>query len=83
MTCPTVEITGRKVFLVSGYCTLLKTRSLKNHAGNDDLTNLHALCFKCNASIKIEALQKLRRSAKKNPDAVAFGYVMGRWVPAA
>ena len=34
-------------------------------------------------AIKIEAPQKLRQSANENPDAVAFGYTAGRWVPAA
>jgi hypothetical protein len=34
-------------------------------------------------SIKIQAMRKLRQSASKNPDAVAFGYTAGRWMPAA
>lgn len=80
MTCPTVEIMGRKVFLITGYRT---AHSSMDPAGNDDLTAEHLLCGKCHASVEIEAWQKLRRSAKKNPDAVAFGYVRGRWVPAA
>ena len=81
MTCPTVEVTGREVFLVSGYRKRFETRSLKDQAANDDQTD--AQCCKCNASIEIESLQNLQRSAKQNPDAVAFGYVMGGWVPAA
>jgi hypothetical protein len=31
----------------------------------------------------IEAVQDLRRTALKHPDAVAFGFVAGRWMPAA
>ncbi len=34
-------------------------------------------------SIKIEAIRKLRQSAFENPDAVAFGYTEGRWIPSA
>jgi len=60
---PTIEVTGKKIFLLSGYSALLKT-------GSHD-------------AIKIEALDDLRRSANKNPDAVAFGFTAGRWVPAA
>jgi hypothetical protein len=32
---------------------------------------------------EIEAPDKLRDAARRNPDAVAFGYVSGRWVAAA
>jgi hypothetical protein len=32
---------------------------------------------------KIEAVDDLRRSASRHPDAVAFGFVAGRWMPAA
>ena len=65
---PTVEVIGKKVFLLSGYSTLLKTGSQKRLAPD---------------AIKIEALDDLRRSANKNPDAVAFGFTAGRWIPAA
>lgn len=65
---PTIEITGRRVFLLSGFRTLLKTRSPKRFTPG---------------SFKIDDLEDLRRSANKHPDAVAFGYVAGRWVPAA
>jgi hypothetical protein len=65
---PTIEVVGKKVLLLSGYSTLLKAGSRKTVAQE---------------AIKIEALDDLRRSAKKNPDAVAFGFTAGRWVPAA
>ena len=32
---------------------------------------------------EIEQIQDLRRSALRHPDAVAFGYVRGTWVPVA
>ena len=38
------------------------------------------LARKC---LKIEAERELRKSANRHPDAVAFGYVAGRWLPAA
>jgi hypothetical protein len=31
----------------------------------------------------VKAAEQLRQSARLHPDAVAFGYVAGRWVPAA
>jgi hypothetical protein len=33
--------------------------------------------------LKIDALKQLRQSASRNPDAIAFGYVAGKWLPAA
>ena len=65
---PTIEVTGKKIFLLSGYSTLLKAGSQKRLALD---------------AIKIEAFDDLRRSANKNPDAVAFGFTAGRWIPAA
>jgi hypothetical protein len=34
-------------------------------------------------SLVVDAEDKLRQAAKKNPDAVAFGYVAGQWVASA
>jgi hypothetical protein len=31
----------------------------------------------------VDAEDKLRQAAKKDPDAVAFGYVAGEWVASA
>ena len=31
----------------------------------------------------VDAEDKLRLAAKRNPDAVAFGYVAGEWIAAA
>jgi hypothetical protein len=34
-------------------------------------------------SMLIEAPEKLLEAARQNPDAVAFGYMSGKWVAAA
>jgi hypothetical protein len=65
---PTVEITGRRVFLLSGFRSALTSHSSKRAIPG---------------SIDIEDLGELQRSANKHPDAVAFGYVAGRWIPGA
>ena len=67
MAKPTVEIVGKKIILLSGYQRCPRTDSERVELG----------------SIVIQEMRKLRRSAIKNPDAVAFGYTAGRWMPAA
>lgn len=34
-------------------------------------------------TVVVDAKDKLRLAAKRNPDAVAFGYVAGEWVASA
>lgn len=34
-------------------------------------------------AVKIDAEDKLKRAAKQDPDAVAFGFVAGEWVASA
>jgi hypothetical protein len=34
-------------------------------------------------TLVVDAEDKLRKAAKENPDAVAFGYVAGEWIAAA
>jgi hypothetical protein len=34
-------------------------------------------------ALVVDAEDKLRLAAKRNPDAVAFGYVAGEWIAAA
>jgi hypothetical protein len=34
-------------------------------------------------AVVVDAEDKLRLAAKRNPDAVAFGYVAGEWVASA
>jgi hypothetical protein len=67
MACPTVEIIGKKIILLSGYRRYPPTGSDKMKVG----------------SIEVHEMSQLRQSASKNPDAVAFGYTAGRWMPAA
>ena len=67
MAKPTVEIVGKKIILLSGYQRCPQTGSEKVKLG----------------SIVIHEMPQLQRSAIKNPDAVAFGYTAGRWMPAA
>jgi hypothetical protein len=35
------------------------------------------------AALEVEAPEKLIETARRNPDAVAFGFVAGSWVAAA
>jgi hypothetical protein len=42
-----------------------------------------SLAKKTDVTIDIEAPDELLDVARRNPDAVAFGYIMGRWVAAA
>ena len=34
-------------------------------------------------ALVVDAEEKLRLAAKRNPDAVAFGYVAGEWIASA
>jgi predicted RNase H-like nuclease len=34
-------------------------------------------------TLVVDAKDKLRKAAKDNPDAVAFGYVAGEWIASA
>jgi hypothetical protein len=61
MMSPTIEIRGKKVFLLSG-------------ATKDKKTGQVAA---------IEELDCLIVAVSQNPDAVAFGYLHGRWVAGA
>jgi len=67
MACPKIEIRGKRVILLSGF----------RDAAPD---TTRALVVK---SDDIKSAAGLSTSAKKHPDAVAFGFVAGRWVPAA
>ena len=44
--------------------------------GTDDRVKKHR-------TLVVDAEAKLRKAAKDNPDAVAFGYVAGEWIAAA
>lgn len=68
MPCPKIEVEGRRVIVLSGFQS-----RVKNTARTGRVV----------ASIDVESVEELNFLAKQHPDAVAFGYVAGRWVPAA
>jgi len=67
MACPRIEVRGKRVILLSGF--------------HGSYAGARASVDVKDADVK-EA-EELRQSARLHPDAVAFGYVAGRWVPAA
>jgi hypothetical protein len=67
MPCPVVKILGKKIILLNGYHNNPRTKFTKNSVKPS----------------KIDGIRNLRQCAKRHPDAVAFGFVAGRWVPAA
>ena len=67
MACPAVEIIGKKIILLNGYKMCEKLGSDNAKIG----------------SIVVHEMPQLQQSAVRNPDAVAFGYTAGRWMPAA
>jgi preprotein translocase subunit YajC len=67
MACPKIEVRGKRVILLSGF-----------HGTVDSART--AVVIK---DADVNSAEELRQSARLHPDAVAFGYVAGRWVPAA
>jgi len=67
MACPKIEVRGKRVILLSGYHASIKAARTAVEINDGD----------------VKAAEQLRQSARLHPDAVAFGYVAGRWVPAA
>jgi hypothetical protein len=67
MAYPRIEVRGKRVILLSGYNGTLKA----------------ARAVEVIKEADVSAAEELRQSARRHPDAVAFGYVAGRWVPAA
>lgn len=67
MACPKIEVRGKRVILLSGFHDTVKAARHQTELGESDVKQAEAL----------------RQSARMHPDAVAFGYVAGRWVPAA
>jgi hypothetical protein len=67
MACPKIEVRGKRVILLSGF-----------HDSVDAARTAVVI-----RDTDVKAAEELRQSAKLHPDAVAFGYVAGRWVPAA
>jgi hypothetical protein len=67
MACPKIEVRGKRVILLSGFHDTVKAARPQVVLGESD----------------VKEADGLRQSARLNPDAVAFGYIAGRWVPAA
>ena len=67
MACPKIEVRGKRVILLSGFHDVVK-------AARPQVMLVEA---------DVKEVDELRQSARLHPDAVAFGYVAGRWVPAA
>jgi hypothetical protein len=67
MACPKIEVRGKRVILLSGFHDTVKAARPQVVLGE---------------SVVKEADGR-RQAARLNPDAVAFGYIAGRWVPAA
>jgi hypothetical protein len=67
MACPQIEVRGKRVILLSGFHDTVAAARRKGVVEEAD----------------VKSAEQLRQSARLHPDAVAFGYVAGRWVPAA
>ena len=67
MACPKIEVRGERVILLSGFHGSYSAARTAVEVKDAD----------------VKAAEQLRQSARLHPDAVAFGYVAGRWVPAA
>lgn len=67
MACPKIEVRGKRVILLSGFHDVVKAARPQVVLNDAD----------------VKEAAGLRRSTVLHPDAVAFGYVAGRWVPAA
>lgn len=67
MACPKIEVRGKRVILLSGFHDTVKAARPQAVLQEGD----------------VKEAAELRQSSALHPDAVAFGYVAGRWVPAA
>jgi hypothetical protein len=67
MACPVIKMLGKRIILLSGYRNSARAAFAKNAI----------------RPTKVDGIRELRQCSKRNPDAVAFAYVAGRWVPAA
>jgi hypothetical protein len=67
MACPKIEVRGKRVILLSGFHDAVKAARPQAVLGDAD----------------VKEVDQLQKSARLHPDAVAFGYIAGRWVPAA
>ncbi|HET6322885.1 MAG TPA: hypothetical protein VNR51_01805 [Hyphomicrobium sp.] len=67
MACPKIEVRGKRVILLSGFHDTVKAARPQVVLDEADVKEAH----------------ELLQSTRLHPDAVAFGFVAGRWVPAA
>ena len=67
MACPKIEVRGKRVILLSGFHDTVGAARPTGMIEDAD----------------VKSADQLRQSARLHPDAVAFGFVAGRWVPAA
>jgi hypothetical protein len=67
MALPRIVLRGREVILLSGFKDVPEDRKARTRHGG----------------LVVNAEDKLKLAAKRNPDAVAFGYVAGEWVASA
>ncbi len=67
MACPKIEVRGKRVILLSGFHDVVKAARPQAVLVESD----------------VKQADGLHKSARLHPDAVAFGYVAGRWDPAA
>lgn len=68
MALPKVDMHGKQIILLSGF-----NDEKRSAAGPRNAVR----------PIRIDAEKKLNQAALRNPDAVAFGFVAGKWIPVA
>lgn len=67
MALPKIVLRGREVILLSGFKDVPEDKKATTKR----------------RGLVVDAEDKLKLAAKRNPDAVAFGYVAGEWVASA
>lgn len=73
------EVCGKQVILLNGTCLYADPEA-------DPLASAEDCARRCahgEHGAHIEAPEKLIEAARRDPDAVAFGFLAGRWISAA
>ena len=73
------EVCGKQVILLNGTCPYADREV-------DPLASAEDCAHRCpigEHGAHIEAPEKLIEAARRDPDAVAFGFLAGRWISAA
>ncbi len=68
MALPTIEVSDRNIVLLSGFENAIVSAAQKS---------------KATPRVIIRDEEDLKRSVRRHRDAVAFGYVAGKWIVAA